>query len=84
MIDILNSIKILPTDIQQEIYTYIYKKCDICFRKIEYWNVYNMKDIYKIRMENNDFTFKYLFLNSNKKLCGYCYSMMKYWFKEQF
>lgn len=82
MVDILcNSITKLPCDLQRQIYIYIYKKCDICFRKLEFWNVYNMRDIYHIRMENYSFAFIYLFKNNNKKLCGYCYSMIKYWFR---
>lgn len=78
---ICNLIINLPNDIQKEIYKFIFTKCNICFRKLEFWNVYYMKDIYYIRMENYSFTSLYLFLNNNKKLCAYCYSMMKYWFR---
>lgn len=81
MVELCDSICLLPTEIKREIFKFVYKKCDICFRRIEFWNVYNMKDIYHIRMENNSFTFVYVFLNNNKKLCGYCYSIIKYWFR---
>lgn len=74
-------IKELPIELRKEIYIFIYKKCDICFKKIEFWNVYRMKDIYKVRLENFSFSFVYLFLDNNKELCTYCYSMIKYWFK---
>lgn len=81
MSQICDYIHTLPLEMQKEIYLYVFKKCDICFKKVEFWNVYDMKDIYHVRMENYSFTFVYLFLNNDKKLCGHCYSMIKHWFR---
>lgn len=71
-------IKYLPEEIKKEIYLYIFKSCDICMQKCTYWSLSNMKDIYQVQLTNNHFEFKYLFLNMDKKICYYCYSMLKY------
>ena len=81
MISLTEIQKQLPNEIKNEILLYIYKSCDICFKKIFYWNIYSLSDIYKIKMVNNDYRFVYIFLNSEKKICTHCYCMIKYWFR---
>lgn len=74
-------LSLLPREIINYIALFVFTECEICFKKIVYWNICHIKDIYKIKMINNSYKFIYLFLNSDKKTCAECYCLIKYWFR---
>lgn len=73
--------KKLPKELELYILSYVYGKCDICFKDVSFWDLYEIKKIYNIQLLNNDYKFVYLFLNSEKKACNHCYCLLKYWFR---
>lgn len=70
--------KDLPTELKLYISKYIYEKCSLCFIQYEYWNIYNLQDIFYF---DENFFIKYFYSKKNKRICLYCFSMIKNLFK---
>ena len=74
------NLNVLPIELKIYISMFIFTKCDICSRRIEFWNQHELKNIYNVKLINNSYKFLSIF-EFKKKTCIHCYCMIKYWFR---